>query len=117
LSQTFDLPITKTEFSDLSVINSILSNFTGVFKATSGPEENSFFISSAYQKRIDVKMKSFCDPNSSPFILGHDDQVERVFCRTGLNGYFVILANQNENCTEKAGRLSVSKEGVIDEAH
>jgi hypothetical protein len=115
LSQTFDLPDFSKDFKDLSVINTILQNFAGVFKSTDKTEDSSFFISNAYQMRIEVKMKSLCDSASSPFIMGHNNKVERVFCRSGKNGYFKILAADGENCIEKIGQLSISNLGAANE--
>jgi hypothetical protein len=111
LSQIYDLPTSNSDFKDFSIITSILQKFAGVFKSTNNSADGSFFISDAYQIRLEAKMKSFCDPSSSPFILGHKDQIERVFCRSGQNGYFKILANAGESCSEKRGKLSISNIG------
>ncbi len=115
LAQTYDLPEVTNDFKDLSVINTILNNFAGVFKASGTVEDNSFFISNSYQLKIEAIMKSFCDESSTPFIMGHEGKIERVFCRSGQNGYFQILADRNENCAEKTGKLSISNVGVLNE--
>jgi hypothetical protein len=110
LSQTYDLPQSPVSFTDLSVINTILQSFSGIFQSTDKTEDSSFFISNAYQMRIEAKMKSFCDPSSTPFILGHNDQVERIFCRSGQNGYFQVLAKTGESCSDKTSRLGNAHE-------
>ena len=115
LSQSYDISDTSVSFTDLTVIDAILQTYSGIFKAIDNTEDSSFFISDAYQMRIETKMKSFCDPLSDPFIIGHKGQVERVFCRSGQNGYFQVLANHGESCSDKIAKLLTSNVGATDE--
>ncbi len=108
LSQSFNPPVSKGGFSDLSIINSILGTFGGIFQNADNAQGGSFIISEAYQKILQAKMQTFCDDSSNAFIMGHKGQVERVFCRSGQNGYFKIIANLGESCTAKVGQLSIS---------
>lgn len=112
LMQTYQLPKSNSDFKDLTVLNSILGKYANIFQAAQGTsEEGSFFISDENQLQLQEKMQAFCDSNSVPYILGHNQNIERVFCSTGQNGYFKILAAHGESCSDKTRKLSFSKNG------
>jgi hypothetical protein len=113
LEEYYDIPQTTSDFSDLTIINSILSNFKGVFQTNTLQPNGSFFISSLYQTLIQNKMNRFCDQDSNAFIFGHNDIVERVFCKNGINGFFQILARTDEDCEKVMGNLSITNEEVL----
>jgi hypothetical protein len=113
LDELYDLPQSSNDLKDLTIINTIMNNFAGVFQSGSLATNGSFFISNKYLTLIQNKMNHFCDDGADAFILGHNDKVERIFCRNGPNGYFKIVANADENCDSKMGQLSITNAGEV----
>lgn len=115
LNQSYDIPtnVSNSDFKDLSVINSILQTYAGIFKAVDFSSDSSFILSDAYQKILDTKMRSLCDAGENPFILGHNDKIELIYCQSGINGYFKTLSDQKDNCSDKL--INQKNIGVVNE--
>lgn len=105
LQEKYELPKSNGGFQDLGPINSILKDYAGVFQ-TDKNLLGSFYISGQYQVILNERMKKFCDPLSSPYVLGHKGEVERIFCKNSQGSYVKILAKSGEDCAQKIGRLS-----------
>lgn len=115
LSQVYDLPLDSGGFFDLSILNYILSDYKGIFVSQSadGPGgDSSFFVSSAYRDKLRLKMKSLCDGQTDPIILGKAGKIERVLCRSDRNGYFRTLVSEGESCEAKSQTIRTEGRGI-----
>ncbi|MCM2277337.1 MAG: hypothetical protein NDJ89_04620 [Oligoflexia bacterium] len=101
LAQRYDSDPEEGAYDDFSVIDRILAEFRGVFRPDgewSAQDYRGFLVSPAYRESIAREMRKLCGDGAEPVVLGTGDSVERVFCRSGLNGYFHPLIRDGERC-------------------